>query len=124
MWGPLLFLLYIYELPNTSKLLNFYLFADDTNIYYESKSSQDLEKMINKELNKLSLWLNVNRLSLTIDKTNYVIFHPYNKPVKQQITIKLNKTAINEMEYLVVLIDSSLSWKYQISNISKNISRK
>ena len=64
-----------------SQVLNFYLFAD-TNIYYESASLQDLEKMSNNELNKLYLWLNVNRLSLNIDRTNYIIFHPYNKPVK------------------------------------------
>ena len=51
--GPLLFLLYINDLPNISKVLDFYLFADDTNIYYESNSIQDLEKTINKELNKL-----------------------------------------------------------------------
>ena len=103
--------------PNIIKVLNFYLFADDTDIYYESKSLQDLEKTINKELNKLSLWLNVNRLSLNIDKTNYIIFHPYNKPAKHHITIKINKKAINEKEfikYLGVLIDPSLSWKYQI----------
>ena len=56
--GPILFLLYI------NGLLNFYLFADDTNIYYESSSLQELEKTINKELNKLYLWLNVNRLSI------------------------------------------------------------
>ena len=49
---PLLFLLYINDLPNVSKVLNFYIFADDTNIYYESASLQDLEKTINKELNK------------------------------------------------------------------------
>ena len=93
--GPLLFLIYINDLPNISKVLNFYLFADDTNIYYESDSLQELEKVINKELNKLNLWLNVNRLSLNIDKTNYIIFHPYNKPTKKRITIKINK-AINE----------------------------
>ena len=57
--GPLLFLLYINDLPNT-KVLDFYLFADDTNIYYESNSLQDLEKKINTELGKLQLWLNVN----------------------------------------------------------------
>ena len=119
--GPLLFLLYINDLPNISKLLNFYLFADDTNIYYESSSLQELEKTINKELHKLYLWLNVNRLSLNIDKTNYIIFHPYNKPMKQHITIKINKKAIKEKEsikYLGVLIDSTLSWKH-ILNISK-----
>ena len=69
--GPLLFKIYINDLPNISKILNFYLFADDTNIYYESNSLQELEITINKELRKLYLWLNVNRLSLNIDKTNF-----------------------------------------------------
>ena len=92
--GPLLSLLYINDLPNISNVLDFYLFADDMNIYYESNSIQDLEKTINKELNKLYLWLNVNRLSLNIDKTNYKIFHPYNKPMKQHI-IKINNKAGN-----------------------------
>ena len=45
--GPLLFLLYINDLPNISKSLNFYLFADDTNIYYESDSLVKLESKIN-----------------------------------------------------------------------------
>ena len=62
--GPLLSLIYINDLPNISKVLNFYLFADDTNIYYESDSLQELEKVINKELNKLNLWLDVNRFYL------------------------------------------------------------
>ena len=103
---------YINDLPNISKILNFYLFADDTNLY--------------KELNKLYLWLNLNRLSLNIDKTNFIIFHPYNKPVKQQVTIKINNTDINEieyMEYLGVLVDSSLNWKHHISTLAKKISR-
>ena len=75
--GPLLFLLYINDLPNISKSLNFYLFADDTNIYYEVDSLVKLESKINMELSKLLLWLNVNRPSLNISKTNYVIFHPF-----------------------------------------------
>ena len=130
--GPLLFLIYINDLPNISKILNFYLFADDTNIYYESNSLRDIERTINKELQKLYLWLNVNRLSLNIDKTNFLIFHPYNKPLKQHVTIKINKKAIMEKEYikyLGVLVDSSLSWKYQISrkyqisSLTRKISR-
>ena len=36
--GPLLFLLYINDLPNASKVLSFYSFADDTNIYFESSN--------------------------------------------------------------------------------------
>ena len=38
-----------------------------------------LEKMVNKELGKLQVWLNINMLSLNINKTNYVIFHPFNR---------------------------------------------
>ena len=75
--GPLLFLLYINDLP---KVLDFYLFAGDTNIYYESDNLDKLERKVNKELGKLQLWLNVNRLSLNLNKTNYVIFHPLTNP--------------------------------------------
>ena len=69
--GPLLFLIYINDLPHISKILKFSLFADDTNIYYESKSLSDLEKTVNKEFNKLYLWLNVNHLSPNIEKNNF-----------------------------------------------------
>ena len=79
--GPLLFPLYINDLPNISEKLKFFLFADDTNIYIESGDLMSMEKIINNELKHLSLWLNVNRLALNISKTNFVIFHVYNKPL-------------------------------------------
>ena len=46
--GLLLFLIYINDLPRISEVLQFYLFADDTNIYYEAESIDKLEKIINK----------------------------------------------------------------------------
>ena len=48
--GPLLFLLYVNDLPNASNLLSFHLFADDTNIYYSCKNLDDLESNLNHEL--------------------------------------------------------------------------
>ena len=123
--GPLLFLLYINDLPNVSSKLKFFLFADDTNIYFEADMLK-VEKVVNNELKKLYLWLNVNCLSLNVSKTNYIIFHPYNKPLKTHITIKINKKAIIEkyhIKYLGVIIDSHLNWKQHILSITKKMSR-
>ena len=104
----------------------FYLFADDTNIYYESDNLDKLERKVNKELGKLQLWLNVNRLSLNLSKTNYIIFHPFNKSLKHQLTIKIQKVALSQkihIKYFGVIIDSTWSWKQQIKNITCKISR-
>ena len=79
MLGPL-FLIYINDLPNASKYLSFYLFADGTNIYFKSHDLAHLLKSMNRELKKVSTWLDVNRLSLNIDETNFVVFHlPHKK---------------------------------------------
>ena len=123
--GPLLFLLYINDLPNISKVLKFYLFADDTNIYYESKNLNNLEKIMNKKHEKLYEWLSINRLSLNISKTNFVIFHPPNKP-KIPVTILINKHAIDEsnhVKYLGILIDSKLTFKNHIEELNKKVAR-
>ena len=110
--GPLLFLLYINDLPNISNQLDFFLFADDTNIYVEADNLDSIEKIMNKELNKLQEWLFTNRLALNVSKTNFTIFSPPNKPLKN-ITLLIRKKAIEQKEYvkyLGILIDSKLSF--------------
>ena len=85
-----------------------------------------LENIVNEELKKLSLWLNVNRLALNIGKTNFVIFHTTNKKLPYNVTLQLNRKAILQKEhikYLGVTVDQHLSWKEHISNVSKTISR-
>ena len=124
--GPLLFLIYINDLPNISDKLQFYLFADDTNIYYEDKDLKKLEKTMNKELRKLTLWLSLNRLALNISKTNFVIFRSQQKKVDYNVTLIMNRKAIEQkkfVKYLGLLVDEHLTWEEHLAGISKKISR-
>ena len=66
--GPLLFLLYINDLPNCSDKLLFRLFADDTNIFYSSGSARDLETVVNQELTKILEYCAANKLSINFKK--------------------------------------------------------
>ena len=87
--GPLLFLIYVDDLASVSKVLEFYLFADDSSIYFDSNDLITLQKTVNKELRKVNEWLDANRLVLNITKTNYVNFHSPSKVINQFIKIKL-----------------------------------
>ena len=86
--GPLLFLIYVNDIYMASDKLTFYLFADDTNLLYADKNLKSLETIVNCELNKVVVWLIANKLSLHIKKTNYIIFHPYQKRINSNIRIK------------------------------------
>ena len=73
----------------SQKLFETFLFADDTNIYHEANSIKSLEIETNKNLRRLHSWLIENRLSLNVEKTNFVVFYPYNKQLQKNITLKI-----------------------------------
>ena len=54
---PLLLLIYVDDLPSVSKVLSFYLFAGDTNVYFKSSDIVHLKKVMNRELRKVRKWL-------------------------------------------------------------------
>ena len=72
--GPLLFLLYINDIQNSTRILDFHLFADDSNLFYANKSLLTLETIVNKEISHVYQWLCANKLSLNVEKFNYIIF--------------------------------------------------
>ena len=124
--GPLLFLIYINDLPSTSKMLKFFLFADDTNIYFESDDLTRLTKTVNKELEKVKTWMDCNKLALNIDKTNFVLFHAPKKKLPDLIPLKFGKKNIKRTKYvkfLGVLVDEHLSWRYHTCELRKKLSR-
>ena len=71
---PLLFLLDVNDLPNTSSLLTFHLFADDTNIYFCNKNLSHLEATLNHELKSVAEWMKCNRLALKVAQNSFQHF--------------------------------------------------
>ena len=130
--GPLLFLIYVNDIYRVSSKLNFFLFADDTNILYANNNLKSLESVVNEELRKVCEWLNTNKLSLNTSKSNFVIFHPFQRKPDYNVTLKMYDNDLkiltslerkHYVKYLGVLIDSHLSWRYHIEYISSKISK-
>ena len=79
--GPLLIVIYMNDICNVSNILKFVLFADDTTIFFSEKYMAKLYSETNRELNKLFTWLSVNKLSINIKKTYYIVFSNINESV-------------------------------------------
>ena len=72
--GPLLFFIYINDVVNSSKLLNFSLFADDKTAFMCDNNSSSLFRRVNRELVNVNDWVICNKLSLNMDKTVFMLF--------------------------------------------------
>ena len=123
--GPLLFLLYINDLAGVSKLFLTILFADDTNLFCTGKDIIKLMEDINLELSKIFSWLNANKLSLNIDKTNFMLFCRKNVS-NVNIEIKINGICIKKVEhakFLGVIIDHKLNWDHHIKYIKQKVAK-
>ena len=124
--GPLLFLVYINDFNNSSDLLDFHLFADDSNLFYAHKNLRSLEEHLNQQLINIHNWLCANKLSLNVDKSHFVIFRPVQKVVDYTINLSINNKDLVEKKnykYLGVIIDSNLNWKEHVNELCKKISR-
>ena len=73
--GPLLFLVYVNDLRNSSENLEFLLFADDTNVFISGSDIVHMHNIMNTELGKVVDWCGAYCLSLNVKKTVYMIFH-------------------------------------------------
>ena len=71
--GPILFLLYINDLALICKNTHPFLFADDTNLFIKGNDLCTMTNALNKELEEISIWLKVNKLSLNIKKEKKLI---------------------------------------------------
>ena len=122
--GPLLFLIYINDLPLVSQIFDMIMYADDTTLYCNINrniSDQD----INAELKKVSDWLCSNKLSLNVKKTKYMVFYTAHRKVTYPI-LTLNNIEIErvtQFNFLGVIISSNMKWNGHVTHISQKISR-
>ena len=72
--GPL-FLIYINDFRPCLNSTEVGHFADDTLIMYANRNMKTMETVVNCELKLVTQWMKLNKLSLNIDKTNFVLFH-------------------------------------------------
>ena len=121
--GPLLFLIFINDLPEATK---FYvkLFADDTFLCAQDTDFACLENYVNVELEKVFIWLASNKLTLNINKSKYMIVSKKRSIPKMKIMI--NDTELLECDsykYLGVYIDKKLNWKDHIDHTCKKVAK-
>ena len=125
--GPLLFLIYINDICNSSKLADFVLFADDTNIFVTAKTKNAAYEAANNVLKTVHHYMRANKLHINTKKTWHMYFNPHSKPsltVEQPCTLTLNGTVIElveEARFLGVTIDSKLTWIPHIKQLTKKL---
>ena len=132
--GPLLFLIYMNDIPSASEIFKFILFADDTSLksFINSKlpgfSIENSSHLINIELQKVNDWLAVNKLSLNVGKTKFMLFHTAQKKNIKNIIpkLKIGDVLIKRDEnfnFLGLIINETLSWKPHVDSVSNRISK-
>ena len=72
--NPLLFLIYVNDLPSTVNICDITLYADDTVLFCSAKSAIELEQKLNSDLLNLSHWFAANRLTLNTSKCKFMVF--------------------------------------------------
>ena len=120
--GPLLFTLYINDLPSVTKTCKVILYADDTAIIYSDKQKEQIEKHLNDDMAIVKTWLDENKLTLNVKKTKSMLIG--NKKLlneAEHLVVRLDMDRIEqvgEFKYLEVWLDSLLKFTCHISKMS------
>ncbi len=129
--GPLLFLLYINDLPLVSQFFTI-LFADDTTFSLSHNNPEELLQMVNAELDKVYNWFAANKLTLHPLKTYYMLHFPNSKLaetfhgkvcINGHVLERIGeKEAIQSYKFVGLQIDEKLSWKHHMKAVSRKVS--
>ena len=97
------------------------MFADDTNIFFKGKCCKSLFSIANQELKNIDSWLNANKLTLNVNKTNFIVFYtPNSQASSNNLSLYIRNNTIkrvNSTKFLGVTIHEHLSWKMHVECI-------
>ena len=126
---PLLFIkyiIYINDIIKSSRLFQFIMFADDTNLFASHSNLDELLKIVNQEIETISNWLKINTLSQNVEKTHYIIFHNRQNKIPLGAKMRINSGTIEQVSFTKLLgfiINENLTWFNHISAIIAKISK-
>ena len=115
------------DISSVSKLFKAIIYADDTTLTASlemfSNAPQNSSSNINSELAKISKWLKLNKLSLNVKKSKFILFHmPQKKIVVPNLSIDNTEIeCVDEFNFLGITIHKHLKWDPHISSISRKI---
>ncbi len=119
--GPLLFILYISDLPKDTKVKTS-VFADDTSVLVSAPSKASAHKTLQKHLNKLSEYYSLWKIKINVNKTEVITFSERRKVENSIPILNLNSEPISEktcVKYLGIHLQSNLKFNYHINEIIK-----
>ena len=106
---------------------NVRLFADDTAIFIHGKDLHKIYTDMQETLCKVKYWFVSNRLTLNLSKTSYSIYHTSRRKIPGIYNnLKIGGEPIfrvNEVKYLGMYIDDTLTWKGHIDHVAKSVSK-
>ncbi|CAB3999982.1 RNA-directed DNA polymerase from transposon X-element, partial [Paramuricea clavata] len=123
---PLLFLLYINDLPNCLEHSQARMYADDTNLTFASNNIDDINYHLNHDLANVNKWLIANKLTLNQSKTEFMLIGSRQRiatfrsvPCLEIDGVPIDK--VLQAKSLGVYLDENLSWNIQINELTKKI---
>jgi len=126
--GPLLFLLYINDIRAATHIGKIMLFADDANLYLGNTQLPQLFNELREGMGDLSKWFQHNKLSLSLEKTQYSIFHSTKKQIPETYNIlninNINIHRVKSVKYLGMMIDETLSWEEHITGLKQALRKQ
>ena len=124
--GPLLFLLYINDLPDCLEKSTPCLYADDSQIFSSAKDCVELNANLNHDLNNVSRWLVKNKLQHHSTKTKlmYVGSNHNLAKIDNEFPVMINNQLIprvHSIPCLGVKLDETLNWDEHIEIVCKKV---